>query len=708
MVNIIRGEINKPASSKLLSDYFEHKEDITGTLYLGYPIVGASQGGYQIDALLVSKEHGAIIFNLVEQTEVDLDIEDSQDDIFNKFRSKLLQYKSLTKKRKLTVEIGVATLAPAWPSHLARVDNDYPILLDINHLDQLLSAQFWLENSYFESLISVVQSVTSIRKRTQRSYVKEDNSRGARLRRIEESIANLDRQQSAAVIETAPGVQRIRGLAGSGKTIVLALKVAYLHTIHPDWLIAVTFNTRSLKGQFKQFINLFTIEHKNEPPDWDKVKIIHAWGSPKSEGIYYEFCKRHGVGYRDLSAAKKLAGFNGDPFGEACEEALQKVEKVEEYYDAILIDEAQDFSKSFLRLCYEIIKPGIERGKRLIYAYDELQSLNRQVMESPENIFGTDLNDRPRVQLQNREGEPKEDITLDTCYRNSRPILSSAHALGFGIYRQQGLIQMFEYAGLWRDIGYDVVEGSLESGCFVKLQRTGKTSPKFLETHSEKEDLIQFEVFENRDQQSEWLANEIEKNICQDELKHNDIMVIHSNPLKTRAAVGKSRELLLRKGINSNLAGVTTSPDDFFDENAVIFTSINRAKGNEAAMVYVIDSDECFAGADLARKRNILFTAMTRSKAWLRVSGCGEAMSGLVQEFLEVKERDFSLEFTYPTEEALRRMKLVNRDMSPEERTRISQKEMNLKEIAEAVKKGEIHKEDFSPETLEMLKDTLL
>ena len=30
--------------------------------------------------------------------------------------------------------------------------------------------------------------------------------------------------QSKAVIETVDGVQRIRGLAGSGKTIVLALK----------------------------------------------------------------------------------------------------------------------------------------------------------------------------------------------------------------------------------------------------------------------------------------------------------------------------------------------------------------------------------------------------------------------------------------------------------------------------------------------------
>jgi superfamily I DNA and RNA helicase len=61
---------------------------------------------------------------------------------------------------------------------------------------------------------------------------------------------------------------------------VLALKAAYLHAQHPDWKIAVTFNTRSLKGQFRQRINTFSIEQTNEEPDWDNVQIIHAWGAP--------------------------------------------------------------------------------------------------------------------------------------------------------------------------------------------------------------------------------------------------------------------------------------------------------------------------------------------------------------------------------------------------------------------------------------------
>ncbi len=128
----------------------------------------------------------------------------------------------------------------------------------------------------------------------------------------------------------------------------------------------------------------------------------------------------------------------------------------------------------------------------------------------------------------------------------------------------------------------------------------------------------------------------VEKNIKEDELRYDDIMIVHSNPLtRTREAVADARTLLFQKKINSDIAGVTNSRDDFFSEEAIIFTGIYRAKGNEAAMIYVIKRMliNIITGSELARKRNILFIAMTRSKAWLRVLGYGEDMRGLVEEF---------------------------------------------------------------------------
>jgi superfamily I DNA and RNA helicase len=102
-------------------------------------------------------------------------------------------------------------------------------------------------------------------------------------------------------------------------------------------------------------------------------------------------------------------------------------------YDAILVDEAQDFPPPFLRLCYELLTP----AKRLVYAYDELQNLNTQPLPAPEEIFGKNADGTPRVHFTAAApGKPEQDIILEKCYRNSRPILVTAHALGFGIYRQ--------------------------------------------------------------------------------------------------------------------------------------------------------------------------------------------------------------------------------------------------------------------------------
>ncbi|MGK7957879.1 MAG: DEAD/DEAH box helicase [Crocosphaera sp.] len=705
MVNVIRGTSDKPASSKKLGEYFEARDDIEGTLYLGYPIIGTAQGGYQIDALLVSKQHGVIIFHIVEGTHTDLNLEDIQDENITKLESKLLQHKELLKKRKLMVEMSVVTYAPAWHQYPEDIDTkEYPILIDYKDLGNFIQKCSWENNQCFEKVNSVIQAITTISKKNPRSYVNRENSRGAKLKKIEESIANLDATQNAAVLETVEGVQRIRGLAGSGKTIVLALKVAYLHAKRPDWNIAVTFNTRSLKGQFKKLINNFTIEHTNEEPDWEKISIIHAWGSPKIEGIYYNFCKIHNIEYLDFSKASSLTFEYGKEFDYACEKALHNSQNIQQYYDVILVDEAQDFSKYFLRLCYEILKD----PKRLVYAYDELQSLSDKMMQSPELLFGNNEDGEPKVRLENVSGEPKQDVVLNTCYRNSRPILASAHALGFGIYRDQGLVQMFDESQLWLDIGYDIAEGELKEGEFVKLIRTNETSPPFLASHSDIDDLIMFKTFNNNQEQIDWLVKEIENNLKNDELRYDDIMVIHTNPQNTNTAVGKARELLFERNINSNLAGVTTTPDVFFEDNAIVFTGIYRAKGNEAAMIYVINAQQCFRGSELDKKRNILFTAMTRSKAWIRVLGYGPNMKKLEEEFKKIKVKDFSLNFTYPTEEERSKMKLVNRDISQAEK---KNKEKQKREVIKAIKtldEGNISVDDLPKDIQETLKNLQL
>ena len=734
MVEITTGSMIKPVASEQLKNFFRNSSEYRGELYIGYPVIGTIEGAYSIDALWISPDKGIIAFNLIEDSDVS-GYEDAQDDCANKLEAKLRGHRELMNRRNLCISINCLTYAPRATYQLQTYsENDFSLCTDYQSIKKAIDSISWTDvDSYYEKAVSVLQAVSTIRSEKRKRIVSKENSRGAKLQKLEASIANLDHAQSRAVIETVEGVQRIRGLAGSGKTIVLALKAAYLHALHQDWKIAVTFNTRSLKGQFERLIRTFYMEQANDEPDWDNLMILQGWGSPgggafsrnlfsgkrnERAGIYYLFCESNNVEYWDFTSARNQFG-PSDPFASACEKALNDVaskgdmSNVSKIFDAILVDEAQDLSPAFLRMCYEMLK----EPKRLVYAYDELQSLNLKSLPPPENIFGELPDHTPKVRFKSLpSGEPQQDIILDICYRNSRPLLVTAHALGFGIYRQPkgnvstGLVQMFDRSSLWGEIGYQATQGSLEDGKLVTLERTTDSSPKFLENHSTLDDLILFHAFETKDAQDEWVAKEIVRNLREDELYPSDIIVINPNPLTTKRNLASIRSLLYQEGIQSHTAGVDTTPDVFFSENndSVTFTGIYRAKGNEGAMVYVVNAESCFdSNFNLAALRNQLFTAITRSKAWVRVLGVGPCMKGLINEFEQVKTYNFTLKFVYPTEEQRKTMNIVNRDMSEAERTQISRSRSDLARVVDALEKKQIHLEDLGEDQLNRLRTLL-
>lgn len=707
MIKAIWGTSKKPEASRRLAELLESHVEWDGCLYIGYPVIGTPEGAFVFDATLLSPQFGVVIFHLVEGRDF-TDHEAQQDEAFTKLKSRLLGNSALTRKRELAVKISVFTFAPAVPNANERSTEDYPVVTEATlplFLDQLK----WAHEDLYETLLSSIQTISTIRKGKKRE-ISDPESKGGRIRKLEESIANLDNQQSAAVVETVEGVQRIRGLAGSGKTIVLALKVAYLHAQHPDWKIAVTFNTRSLKGQFERLINSFVIEQTREEPDWDRIDIIHAWGAPglkNRDGMYYKFCVTHGIDYFDYRGAETTFG-NNKGFAGACERALSQCKESKPLYDSILVDEAQDFSPHFLRLCYEFLS----EPKRLVYAYDELQSLTNNSLPAPEEIFGVQTDGTPKVSFRpNGPGRPKQDIILKKCYRNSRPILATAHALGFGIYRKpNGLVQIFDQSQLWLDVGYEVENGQLADGSYVSMQRTADASPEFLEKHSSIDDLIEFRTFQSTAEQTNYLVEAIKSNVTTDELRPEDIIVINPDPLTTRSAVGKPRALLFENGINSSLAGITSSPDVFTEPNSVTFTGIFRAKGNEGAMVYIMNAQDCyssFLGSELATARSRLFTAITRSKAWVRVLGVGPAMDKLALEFKEAKERDFKLQFIYPTQGEREKLRVINRDMTEVEKSKLKKRLSDFTELAAAFESGEIEAEDLPQELRKKLTQIL-
>ncbi len=711
-VSIIRGTNDKPVSSAKLDEIFSSQTGLFGQLFIGYPIINTPEGGHPIDALLISADKGIVVFDLIEGTDAG-NYGMRQDNSANKLDARLRTHSELMRRRELLIPIHPISFVPGIKNIDAYVEDDYPLVNDATSLMQKLEAFTWKERNVevYEKALSAMESISTIRQgRTSRTINRED-SRGAKLKRLEDSIATLDRIQSKAVIETVEGVQRIRGLAGSGKTIVLALKAAYLHALHPDWRIAITFNTRSLKGQFRRLIYNFSLEQTGKEPDWENMRILNGWGAPggvERDGIYYEFCREHNVEYFDFGAARRRFA-RGKEFSGVCEHALSQVRDVEQVYDVILVDEAQDFPPAFLKLCYRLLKA----PKRLVYAYDELQNLSEESLPSPEEIFGKNVDGSPKVWF---DDESRRDLILKKCYRNSRPVLITAHSLGFGIYRksqrpgEMDLVQMFDHPQLWEEIGYRLKSGELKEGISARLYRSQDESPKFLEDHSPIGDLVQFIHFNSEEEQADYLIKAIEQNLEKDELLHSDLMVINPDPLTTRDKVGPIRARLLEMGIRCHLAGVDTGPDIFFHPHidSVTFTGVHRAKGNEAGMVYIINAQECHSATwNLASIRNQLFTAITRSKAWVRVLGVGSRMKELITEYKRLEEKNFELQFIYPTKDQRQQLRIVHRDITAKARKQLQSRQKSVVDLVKDLEAGSIHIEDLDETAIAKLREIL-
>ena len=714
-ISILRGTNDKPVSSGELVSVMTACRNITGQLFIGYPIVRAPEGPRRIDAMLVSPDRGIVVFDLIEGKDLG-DYRSRQDDAANILEARLKTHRQLMSRRDLLIPIHTLSFAPALRT-MPEADGDYPIVVG-DTLKTTLDRFPWPRtdrNDICKIALSAVENISTIRTSGRQRAIARPDSRGAKLKKLEASIATLDTTQGRAVVETVEGVQRIRGLAGSGKTIVLALKAAYLHVQHPDWRIAVTFHTRSLKGHYRRLISSFHVEQTGEEPDWTHLRIVNSWGSPfgnaRDDGLYLEFCSTHDIEYLDFRSAKQHFGGGSRAFAGACQRAIDRFRQSgsrRPIYDAILIDEAQDLPDAFLQICYELLRD----PRRLAYAYDELQNLSGHAVSTPETMFGDGTEGKPKVRLD----VAGSDIILKKCYRNSRPVLVTAHALGFGIYRQpvteeqSGLIQMFDNPPLWQEIGYRSETGELHDGAEVTLSRTGDTSPEFLEEHSDIDDLIQFVGFGDKTEQIEWVANEIRQNLQHDELRCDDIVVINPDPLTTREEVGPIRARLLELDINSHVAGVDTSADEFHreDVDSVTFTGIYRAKGNEAGMVYVINAQDCHGpGRNLATIRNRLFVAITRSKAWVRVIGAGAGMAAIEAEYQRMKDHDFKLRFTYPTAGQRQHLRVIHRDMTVTESQRLQQHKQDLKSLISDLRAGRVHREDLDAEQLAALKTLL-
>ena len=289
---------------------------------------------------------------------------------------------------------------------------------------KLTSAQF----AEARSVIEGAKALYRVQKRVVQDPAQEPLA--AQMQLIENEIANFDQMQRRIALVDVGGPARIRGLAGSGKTVILAMKAAHLHLNNPSANILVTFFTKSLRATLKNLIAKFYRHYAESDPDWKVLHIRHGWGGASVPGVYSDACRRKGIVPLNFADARRISKDSGNAFQTVCDHLLS-LGPLEPHYDHVLIDEGQDFPASFYQLCYAITK-GTRDKKSIVWAYDELQDILNGKIRQPDELFGKDGTGEPYVSLDRTSAAlppgATNDAVLSKCYRNQRNVLVAAHA----------------------------------------------------------------------------------------------------------------------------------------------------------------------------------------------------------------------------------------------------------------------------------------
>jgi len=133
-----------------------------------------------------------------------------------------------------------------------------------------------LDDDKFDRVVSNLDGTNALLQKTFQATTREPLTKQDFLDTSRARIFKLDEEQRQISFQLPNGPQRIRGLAGTGKTVILSLKAALTHKSRPDFRILYLFNTKSLYDIVRSHINKYFIPETKREPNWSKIDVLHA------------------------------------------------------------------------------------------------------------------------------------------------------------------------------------------------------------------------------------------------------------------------------------------------------------------------------------------------------------------------------------------------------------------------------------------------
>jgi len=417
--------------------------------------------------------------------------------------------------------------------------------------------------------------------------------------------ALTEQQQRLASQDWNEGPRLVRGVAGSGKTVVLAAQMARMlarrhgetrslferEGERPVRILAVCFN-RTLVPFIRERIEAAWGQRRDEPLPAESLEVVHFNGlmwQLSEEGFvrYQRIADRRSAGDR---ARSYLSDLTHDP------DRLR-----ERGYDAVFVDEGQDFHEDEYRILLHLCGRSANGHPRMFVFYDDAQ-----------NLYG---HTRPTWKDLGLEVRGRS-VVMDRAFRNTRQIIEPAFNVLVGSHAADP-----DRVGTR---GFADLQTLVEK----KLVREGDAGRHVRVDFATREgDTVMFRRHVRAADETASIVDRVKVLLDVEALRAHEVLILVRR--RERAEEVKRALAASVGGGRVRFAAADGNKDQPAIQTGVLTVStVASAKGYDAPYVLLASAHE-FAG-DIEGRASF-YVGCTRAREWLEVHAAGE--SAVTREF---------------------------------------------------------------------------
>ncbi|MFJ7664855.1 3'-5' exonuclease [Lysinibacillus sp. NPDC097162] len=386
-------------------------------------------------------------------------------------------------------------------------------------------------------------------------------------------IKTMDLHQEKLAKQIGDKNRLIRGVAGSGKTLVLAARAKLLAKQHPDWKILILCYNISLARAIEQMIF-----HMMHTPD----SLFEFDFSNNTDGFKPQ---KHHIEVRNFHAFLKQDLKTEEGKIQLLLEKMEKGEVILPKYDAIMIDEGQDFESEWFKLVANLLNPDT---MSLLLVEDRAQSIYKRTRSYIQDT-GLSFQGRSKV--------------LSINYRNTAQIVKFA----WDFYQHFSVLK-------------NKVVSKEINGEIIAPQSTRRKGdePAIIRRNN---------FFE----EARIVALQIQKLHIERKIPYHEILILY----RVKKSKGQDYVAILQQQLSEIgipyywIAESAVSKRAFErEEESVKISTIDSSKGLDFQVVFMVNLDNTpwYLEEDVEQEVARLYIGMTRAKQYLCLSYSGDSV----------------------------------------------------------------------------------